>query len=152
MTQVFSIDADQVAEEWSCPQCTYINSDLDTICQICQCAAPTCDVAELVRSEVERRIDWTQFVCDLRIDINNQAEDAERLISQKCLIDWAAQQSDVQNPTVSAHDIYYDYRPQEEFEQGEQPNAGDNEYKPFLSKTVLESILVTELEILSHEE
>ena len=37
-------------------------------------------------------------------------------------------------------------------DSGEHPNAGENEYKPFLSKTVLESILVMELEILSHEE
>ena len=133
---------------WSCPQCTFVNAGGLLSCEICQGPCPVSDTSAKVREAVSAKIDWTQFLAHLRVDINNQTEDAERAITRKGLIDWATKQADNENAIVKAHDIYYDYRPVEEFGEGEAPTEGDNEYQPFLSAKVLEDILISELQIL----
>eukprot|EP00658_Telonema_sp_P-2_P035091 TRINITY_DN2556_c0_g1_i3.p1 TRINITY_DN2556_c0_g1~~TRINITY_DN2556_c0_g1_i3.p1 ORF type:complete len:389 (+),score=96.16 TRINITY_DN2556_c0_g1_i3:306-1472(+) len=140
-------------EPWSCNNCTLQNEHTENVCGVCQHPRESStSTQEQVKAEVEARIEWDRFMADLRADINNQSEHAERFISPGSLTNWAAGQcerdQDEEASSFKPHDIYFDYRPPNEFQENERPKEGENEYKPFLSTTVMRVILVHELQIL----
>jgi len=90
-------------------------------------------IAEL-RSSMSIK-DWLQM---LLADINNQTEDAERLIDRKCIFEWMQ----ANMSTESAYLVFYDEDRRAEFAEFEpkEPTA-TNRYQPFLSLRVLVDVL-----------
>lgn len=133
--------------EWNCMACTFLNEPAATQCAICGTPSGAGDLASSIFEQIVPHIDWVRFARDLRADINNQSAGADRLISQACFHRWAMEEAQAQG--LDPHLIFYDEDRANEFEESERPKA-ENEYQPFLSKRVMEIILVDCLQILSY--
>lgn len=72
-------------------------------------------------------------------DVNQQAEDAERVIGRDMLAKWAAATAEKSDRSFNAHSIYYDEDRAEEYEG--KPEEG-NEYQPFLRCDVAVGVLI----------
>jgi len=90
-------------------------------------------------NELSQNLCVKEWLAGLIGDINNQATDADRIIDNNCIFDWASANMDGD----FKHCIFYDEDRIEEFSDldPKQP-TDDNQYKPFLSPAVLVKMLV----------
>lgn len=96
------------------------------------------DVGALI-SQLKESMSVKDWLQTLLADINNQAEDADRLVDRACLFEWAHKAMG-----EDAHSIFYDPDRADEF-AGQVPAEPTeaNKFQPFLSCRSLVDILLT---------
>ena len=106
----------------------------------------------LLTDSLREDLDIREWMQTLLADINNQQEDAERMIDRSCIFKWATTNmgdpgtvNDI-NKTwgrgVTKHDIFYqEDRDYEYLELKPNEPLDENKYEPFLSPVVLASML-----------
>jgi len=93
---------------------------------------------QILKSSFEILFNMSDLIASIIADVNQQDENAERLINRDSLMKWAGDNS--ANNGFESHTIFYDEARTEEYKDIGKPKD-ENMYQPFLSPSVTVTLL-----------